>query len=585
MTTPATPCDLLVVGGGPAGLAAALAAAPAHRVLLAESGSQLGGLARTLEYDGNLLDVGGHRFLTEDPQVQALWRDLLGDELREVPRQSRILYQGRTFEYPLQVFDALSKLGPIQSLRVVASYLRSLLRPVRGGHDLESWLVARFGWQLYRIFFKSYSEKLWGRPCSKIHASWASQRIRGLSLARAAYAALTRRSDERTLADRFLYPSRGPGQMWQAMADRIEAAGGEIWLDAEVTEFQHNGSRITEVAVLRRGERLRLQPRQVIATAPLTSLLHRVRPAPPDEVQAAASMLAHRAFVVVHLIVAVRDLFRDQWLYVHSPQVQVGRIQNIGNWSPDMVREAGTSVLGFEYFCDVDDPLWSRTDASMVQLAVDEGVQLGLLRPETVLSGHVVREPHAYPVYPLDLEARLRRVRDYLGQLKNLRVAGRSAQHRYGNMDEAMIAGQQAARSIDDPTLATWPEEMPASLVDALPAQARAVLVRTFARLDEFSFALASGAVLGLLLLAMTLTLVVKGGERVGPTLSLLVHYLPGYSVTYQGAVTALGLGLLWGFLFGWLFATVRNLLLAAHVFGALRKARGWTLRHFLDQL
>jgi protoporphyrinogen oxidase len=441
---------VLVAGAGPAGLTAADALSAAGLpVVVLERDLQVGGLARTVEHHGYRFDVGGHRFFTREPEVEKLWREVLGDELLVRPRRSRILYRGRWFEYPLKPVQALVGLGPAEAAAVVASYARAKLRPVRPERTFVDWVTNRFGRRLFDIFFRSYTEKVWGVPCEEIGAAWAAQRIKGLSLRSALAAALRPGGPRlRTLIGEFHYPRLGPGMLWEGLARRVRERGGEVRLGHAVEGVLHDGRRVEALRVRGPGGDERLGGGAVVSTLPLRELVAALEPAAPPAVAAAAARLRYRDFLTVALVVDRADLFPDTWLYVHDPSVQVGRIQNFGNWSPALVPEPGRSCLGLEYFCFEGDALWRAPDADLVALAAGELERLGLAPRAAVVDGAVVRMRKAYPVYAPGWEDDLAAVRAHLARFENLQVVGRNGMHRYNNMDHSMLTGLLAARNL-----------------------------------------------------------------------------------------------------------------------------------------
>lgn len=427
-----------------------------------ESDECVGGIARTVEYKGFRFDIGGHRFFTKVRAVQQLWRDLLGDQMLTRPRLSRIYFNGRFFAYPLQAFDALTGLGLFESLVVFASYLRAQLRPIRPEQSFEDWVVNRFGWRLYSMFFKSYTEKVWGIPCTSLGAQWAAQRIKGLSLWVAAREAVLaplrrgKRSGIRSLIEEFEYPRLGPGQCWDACASRIRAQGGSVELRARVVGVRHDGSRITGIDIERQG-RVTAEPVDVlVSTMPLRALIEGMTPAPAEPVLKAARSLSYRDFLTVAVIVDQAEVFPDNWIYVHDANVRVGRIQNFKNWSPDMVPSPAQTCLGLEYFCFEGDGLWAMADNELVALAIAELATLGLVEKSKVRDGTVVRMPKAYPIYDEPYQEALPVLRDFVGRFANLQLAGRNGLHKYNNQDHAMVTGLLAAEALCGGDVDPW---------------------------------------------------------------------------------------------------------------------------------
>src|SRR6476620_7549502 len=366
---------VVICGAGPAGLTAAfLLARQGYAVTVLEADDTVGGISRTVRYKDYRFDIGGHRFFTKIPAVQSLWEELLGEEFIDVPRLSRIIYNGRFFNYPLKAANALKGLGLRQSALIVASYVRARMSPHPVEQNFEQWVSNRFGDRLYRIFFKTYTEKVWGIPCSEIRAEWAAQRIQGLSLARAVLSAtsLQRRAPEiKTLIQQFKYPRLGPGQMWERCAERVTEMGGTILLNHRVTGLETDGNRIAAARVSGPSGVRRLEAEHFISTMSLRSLVGALSSASTEAVNGAAR-LTYRDFILVALVLDRDKLFPDNWIYVHTPGVQVGRIQNFNNWSAAMVPHAGQTCVGMEYFCFEGDSMWNASDAELVALATKE---------------------------------------------------------------------------------------------------------------------------------------------------------------------------------------------------------------------
>jgi protoporphyrinogen oxidase len=449
--------ETVIAGAGPAGLTAAYELTRhGHRCIVLEADPHLvGGISRTDQYKGYRFDIGGHRFFSKSDEVNRLWREILGDELLTRPRLSRIYYDGKFFHYPLKPLDALTKLGLLRSARAIASYLKARLRPIRPERSVEDWVVNRFGRLLFEIFFKTYTEKVWGMPTSTISADWAAQRIKGLSLSRAAWNALfgglARRKGEviKTLIETFQYPRLGPGQMWEVARDKVLAAGGAVQMGRRVERVEHDGTAVTAfVARDAEGRPTRYHARHFLSTLPIRHLIRSLRPQPPREVVAAAESLNYRDFLTVVLIVDQPETFPDNWIYIHEPQVRLGRVQNFKNWSPAMVPDPSTSSLGLEYFCFEGDDLWTKPDAELIELGRREIDAIGLVRADRVIDGCVVRMPKAYPVYDDAYQDHLAVIRGWLKRLDNLELAGRNGMHKYNNQDHSMMTALLAARNI-----------------------------------------------------------------------------------------------------------------------------------------
>lgn len=443
---------LVVIGAGPAGLTAADALTrEGQQVVVLEADTVVGGIARTVEYKGFRFDIGGHRFYSRVPLVRKLWRRMLGPDLLTRPRLSRIYYDGRFYDYPLRAGNALRGLGPWRTLGIALSYLQARLHPITPEVTFEDWVVNRFGRRLYETFFKTYTEKVWGMPCSRIGAQWAAQRIKGLSLWKAGcemlLAMVSRRSSQiRTLIDRFEYPRLGPGMMWEAFRRAVETQGGRVMLSAPVVQLQHDGQgRVLAVEYEPPGGGVCVEVAGVVSTMPLRELVRALDPAPPDEVRAAADSLKYRDFLTVALVLDVAETFPDNWIYVHDPSVKLGRIQNFKNWSPDMVPDPAKTCLGLEYFCFEGDELWRMRDEELIALGTRELATIGLVDPGRVVDGTVVRMPKAYPVYDAGYLDALDVLRRYCSSFTNLALAGRNGLHKYNNQDHAMVTGLLAA--------------------------------------------------------------------------------------------------------------------------------------------
>jgi protoporphyrinogen oxidase len=415
----------------------------------------VGGISRTDEYKGYRFDIGGHRFFSKSSEVNAIWREILGDQFIKRSRLSRIYYDRKFFHYPLKPVDALWKLGPWCSARILLSYLRARALPIQPERTFEEWVVNRFGRELFTIFFKSYTEKLWGMPTSTISADWAAQRIKGLSLTKAVVSALLGGLNSRkgevikTLIDEFHYPRLGPGQMWETARDRITSQGGAVHLDRKVVAVEHDGSAVTAfVAQDSEGRMIRYLGSHFLSTMPIRELIKAMDPPAPAEVITAAQSLKYRDFLTVVLIVDRTETFPDTWIYIHEPSVRVGRIQNFKNWSPHLVPDPSKSSLGLEYFCFEGDELWNMPDSELLELGRREIDAIGLVSASAVIDGCVVRMPKAYPVYDDEYQAHLGVIRRWLCTLGNLELAGRNGMHKYNNQDHSMMTALLAARNI-----------------------------------------------------------------------------------------------------------------------------------------
>ncbi len=443
--------SVVVLGAGPAGLTAAyeLAKAGVASTVL-EADDTVGGLSRTAEYKGYRFDIGGHRFFTKVTPVEELWIEILGDDLLTRPRLSRIYYNGKFFSYPLKPFNALFGLGIFETTRCVASYAWARLFPKRPEEDFATWISNRFGKRLFEVFFKTYTEKVWGIPCSEIQAEWAAQRIKGLSLMTALKNALigdrsaSKQDTVKTLINQFLYPRHGPGMMWEKAQELVEGMGSRVLMEQPVSRVLWSAGKID--AVEAGGQTY--SGEHFISSLAIREFIESFEPAPPENVIAAARKLKYRDFLTVALMVRGESLFPDNWIYIHEPGVKPGRLQNFKNWSPEMVPDPAMTGLGLEYFCSEGDDLWSLTDAELVELGKREIVELGFTTAADITDGTVVRMKKAYPVYDRDYAPALETIREFLATVPNLQLIGRNGMHRYNNQDHSMLTAMLAARNI-----------------------------------------------------------------------------------------------------------------------------------------
>ena len=589
----------VVIGAGPAGLTAAWELArQGLAAVVFEKDATVGGLSRTVSYNGYRFDIGGHRFFSQMPEIEGLWREMLGADFLERPRLSRIYYADKFFDYPLKPLKALIGLGPLEAVRIGASYLASRVTPHREEESFEQWVSNRFGRRLFEIFFKTYTEKVWGMPCSEISADWAAQRIKNLDLLKAVRNALIGNRGNgavvTTLIDRFRYPRHGPGMMWERFRERLAEAGTETVLGARVVRLRHDGGRISSVGIMD-GEGLELEEaaESFVSSMPLQELLRILDPPPPPAILEAASRLRYRDFLTVVLIVDREEVFPDNWIYIHSPKVKVGRVQNFKHWSPEMVPDRGKTSLGLEYFVHEGDELWSATDEELLALGAEEMEALGLIERREVEDGTVVRVRKAYPVYDGEYRATLELLRDYVRGFENLQVVGRNGQHRYNNQDHSMVAGILAARNIAGERHDVWSVNLEAEYLEGetkdrlIPERVEresveALLRSTFARFDPVALGAALGVVGGVGLFLATVILLLQPGQPVGPTLSLLGNYLLGFEASWGGALLGLVEAGAGGFAIGYVVARAINLLVAWH---ELKIRRRLELTRTLDPL
>lgn len=588
------PSGVVVIGGGPAGLTAAYQLAKrGHTPLVLEQREIVGGLSRTESYKGYLFDMGGHRFFTKCREVNEMWHEVLADEFLTRPRLSRIFYRSKFFAYPLKPFNALMGLGIVNSILILFSYFRWQLFPYKKEETFEQWVTNRFGRRLFLTFFKTYTEKVWGIPCAELKAEWAAQRIKGLSLKSAVISMFFKpKKTIKTLIEQFEYPRRGPGQMWTKVKDLIEERGGEVRLQSDVVRVERNGKRINGIVVRREGREETVVGSDFISSMPINELVKRLDPPAPPDVLNAANSLKYRDFLTVCLIVDKPDLFPDNWIYIHDPSVQVGRIQNFKNWSPDMLPDATRTSLGLEYFCTVGDALWNTSDDQLVEQAKRELVAIGLAAPQDISDGCVFRVPYSYPIYDADYRDHLDKVRGFVDSFENFQTIGRSGLHRYNNQDHAMLTGMLAVRNmIDGERHDLWnvnsDQEYHEEVQESTePAMDLATISGVFQRLDRLALGSAIGLAIGLMLFAATLTaLWIPSPAARSPGLNLLAEFFPGYDVSIGGSLLGLAYGLGAGFGLGWLIAFLRNAVLFMSVAIPIRRQRRRVLRRILDYI
>jgi protoporphyrinogen oxidase len=453
--------EVFVIGAGPAGLTAAycLTKEMSSVVVIERDPIYVGGISRTVHYKDFMFDIGGHRFFSKSKEVVDLWQEILPDDFIERPRLSRIFYGGKFYSYPLNAFEALRNLGIFRSAACMLSYAYAKARPVPEARTFHDWVRNQFGEKLFSIFFKTYTEKVWGMSCDEISADWAAQRIKGLDLGVAVMNALKRailpkRAPKaggavvKSLIESFQYPRQGPGMMWEAAARKIQKRGGKVLKGHELHQLSYDHARklwSIEVA-LNRGGSESYTANHVISSAPLRELTEKITPTPISRLHARS--LRYRDFLTVALMVNKGDLFPDNWIYIHDPSVQVGRVQNFRSWSPEMVPE-GMSCLGLEYFCFEGDGLWNAPDDELVALAKQEIAKIGLIAESDVVDACVVRQPKAYPVYDEDYRQNVAVVRrDLEGLYPTLHMVGRNGMHKYNNQDHAMMTAMLTAKNI-----------------------------------------------------------------------------------------------------------------------------------------
>jgi len=560
--------QVVIIGAGPAGLTAGYELTKHNiRPIVLEQYDKVGGLARTENYKGYYFDMGGHRFFSKSEAVNQMWHEVLGNDFLRRPRLSRIFYQDKFFYYPLKIWNALSKVGLWQSILIGLSFIRWQIFPYKKEETFEQWVTNRFGKRLFEMFFKTYTEKVWGIPCTELKAEWAAQRIKNLDLKAALMSMVVKPGDSVTsLIEEFHYPRLGPGMLWNEVKNQIEKRDGKVLLNSAVMHFHRSGDRIDSVVICQDGVREQtIYGTDFISSMPVSEFIKKVDPVPADVLEA-ANKLNYRDFLTVCLVVNKDELFPDNWIYVHSPEVKVGRIQNFKNWSPDMVPDLAKTSLGFEYFCNEGDELWNMSDADLVELAKHELERIGLAKIVDVVDGCVFRVPKAYPVYDSEYAGYLKIVREFVDGLSNFQTIGRNGLHRYNNQDHSMITGTLAVRNMlfgekND----LWNVNADAEYHEEIhkkttPETLKEKITHIFPRLDPVALGFSFGTTAGILIFAATILLVIRGGAVVGPNLALLSNFIPGFTVTPSGAVFGL-LGLfIIGFFFGSMFAYLRNL-------------------------
>ena len=451
---------IAIIGAGPAGLTAAylLSKNDVDVVVLEADPVYVGGISRTVTHKGFHFDIGGHRFFSKSKAVEELWTEILPNDMLQRPRSSRIYYNGKFFTYPLKPFEALVKLGIFKSFLCVLSWLKARLFPVREPRNFEDWVSNQFGRRLFRIFFKSYTEKVWGMSCKEISADWAAQRIKGLSLGSAIKNALIpqRYNGDRshvikTLINSFRYPRKGPGMMWEACAEKVKAMGGEVYMGCKVVGVAYDDARSTWTLRYqdRQGSEQALDADHVISSAPMRALVRGLTPRVSERTLRAAESLKYRDFLTVMLILKERNKFADNWIYIHDPRVKVGRVQNFKSWSPEMVPDADKACYGLEYFCFEGDGLWESRDEDLIELGKRELIQIGLAQVGDVVDGTIVRQKKAYPIYDDDYAMHVATIRQELEQrYPNLHLVGRNGMHKYNNQDHAMMTAMLCVENI-----------------------------------------------------------------------------------------------------------------------------------------
>ncbi|MBF9150876.1 NAD(P)/FAD-dependent oxidoreductase [Novosphingobium jiangmenense] len=452
--------DVAIIGAGPAGLTAGylLTKRGFSVAIIEKDHTYVGGISRTVEHEGYRFDIGGHRFFSKSQQVVDLWNEILPDDFIQRPRMSRIYYEGKFYSYPLRAFEALWNLGLVRSTLCMASFAKAKAFPNKKVKSFEDWTVNQFGQKLYSIFFKTYTEKVWGMPCDEMSADWAAQRIKGLSLWGAVTDGLKRSlglnkrpndgMQTKTLLETFRYPRLGPGMMWDAARDKIVATGkGEVLMGHSFKQLAADGQGGWRLSASGPDGDVVIEAGHAISSAPMRELAARLHPLPQTTLE--ASRLKYRDFLTVALKIRSEELFPDNWIYIHDSKVKVGRIQNFRSWSPEMVPDESVACVGLEYFCFEGDDLWDSSDDDLVALATKEMAILGLVSPDKVIGGVVVRQEKAYPVYDDEYAANVAAMRSELeARHPTLHMVGRNGMHRYNNQDHAMMTAMLTVENI-----------------------------------------------------------------------------------------------------------------------------------------
>jgi len=612
---------VIIIGGGPAGLTAAYELNKSGiRSEVFEKDDIVGGISRTVNYKGYRFDIGGHRFFTKVKVVQDMWDEVLRKDFLLRDRLSRIYYRKKFFNYPFEVKNAVFGLGIFNSLLIVLSYLRAQVIPIRPENTFEQWIINRFGYRLYKIFFKTYTEKVWGIPCSEISSEWAAQRIKGLSLFSALKNALLKKppADKnviKTLINSFHYPKLGPGMMWEKVREIVEEGLCRVHMNSGIEKIYWHNDAVLAVETCKDRTTTRISGTDFISSMPIRELIAKLEPLPPSEILKAGDKLNYRDFITVSLIIDKKTIFEDNWIYIHDPNVKVGRIQNFKNWSPYMVPDPEKTSLGMEYFCFENDEFWSMSNENLVDLAKNELEKLGFAKKSEIIDGTVVRMPKAYPVYDEQYKAALNIIKEFLGNISNLQLVGRNGMHKYNNQDHSMLTSMLAVKNILGGHFDLWKvnadqdyheeikenEQLDKQLSDLSSTQPlipsafamkkssgsliEKAIIRVFSRLDKFAFAVAVGTASFLFLFLATIFLEFKGDQNIVQSMLLLNNYFIGYDISIKGAFIGGGYCFLWGFISGWLFAYIRNLSLGFVIYKEKKKLENQSLKDLLDYI
>ncbi|OGE32100.1 hypothetical protein A2631_03200 [Candidatus Daviesbacteria bacterium RIFCSPHIGHO2_01_FULL_44_29] len=441
---------IVIIGAGPAGLGAAFELTKDKQaeldLLIIDKNSQVGGLARSFKFKGHFFDVGPHRFYTKNKEVFDLWKNTLKKDFYEVPRLTRILYKNKLFFYPIKLTDVIKKLGILESVRCLVSFVKTKIEPKKTAKTFEDWVSQNFGKKLYTIFFKTYTEKVWGIDCGKIGAEWAAQRIKNLSFSEVIKNALGGKNKAKSLIDKFYYPKRGAGSMYEKLASKIKQGKGKFFLDSAVSKIYHRQKKVVSLDFKKEISVQILPVDYLFSSMPLTEFILKLSPSAPAKVVAAAKKLYYRDHITVNLLVQGTNLFPDNWIYIHSPEVQMARVTNYNNFRKNPSQDK-TSAIAVEYFVFQDDQLWSLSDEELVALAIKELEQVALINKDLKIEGFVIRETESYPTYYLGHKQYFDILKNYVEQLSNLSLIGRGGMYKYNNMDHSLYSGMLAARN------------------------------------------------------------------------------------------------------------------------------------------
>ena len=447
---------VVVIGGGPAGLTAAFELLKKNNcdVTILERDSQIGGLAKTVDFKGYRFDIGPHHYITDSPKIEQWWKDLMEDDFIPLKRFTRIYYKNRFFNYPLEALNVLKNLSLFECFHCVFSYLYIRILPKKEIKSFQDWVTNRFGSRLFQIFFKTYTEKVWGIKCTELSADWAAERIKGFSMSKAIFYAffgkLFKKNVPRTLSAKFYYPSKGSGTLWQKVADNVlQNSSGKILCNENVVLIEHENGFIKKIGTTS-GSKLNYHDADCfLSSMPLQELILSLRPYAPQEIIVAANFLRYRALITVKLVVDKKNIFPDHWMYIHDPNVVMGRIGNMNNFSLKMVANENHTAIDLEYFTYVEDSFWLKSDEDLLELGKQELNKLGIVKYEDIIDGMVLRSTQAYPVYDEYYKDNLKMVLYYLSQFSNLKLMGRNGTHQYNNMDLAMLSAFNAVEKVD----------------------------------------------------------------------------------------------------------------------------------------